>query len=364
VDNHLGPPQAIWAGVDYMRYWLRPAPLPVPLLANGAGATLIGGNEVEFSSANGIQATLGTWLNDRHTVGLAGSGFLLEQRSRSAVVSSGTGALATLVRPTVDALTGNPSAVVVATPPIPGVITGGLTGALGVDTGIRLSGFDAYAIANVAYCPNYTFDFQFGGRYLDLDEYLSVTQVSTGFGGTTVPFGGNTYNNATVTVNDRFRTRNQFFGGFMGFRGEYRFGAAFLALSARVGIGNNHQTIDVDGSSAVNVPGKAPLPGGVLTAQGGNLGQSDRNQFAVLSEVGATGGVQFSPWGRVLVGYDFLYLNNVARPGLQVDRVVNGRLLPISNTFNGLSGVASPRDTGARDDFFAHGVRIGLEVQY
>lgn len=374
VDTHLGPPQTIWAGVDYMRYWLRPAPLPTPLLANGSGATLVGGGDVELSSANGIQATLGVWLNDRHTFGLAGSGFLLEQRSRSAVVASDAGALATLVRPTVDALTGKPSAVVVATPPIPGVITGGLTGALGVDVGSRLSGFDGYAIHNVAYTPNFTFDLQFGGRYLDLDEYLNITQVSTGYNGTQVPFGGRTYTNATVTVNDRFRTRNQFFGGFMGFRTEYRFGPAFLGLTARVGIGNNSQTVNVDGSSAVNVPGVAPLPGGVLTAyspqagQPGNIpqfsGQSDANQFAVLSEVGATGGVQFARWGRLLVGYDFLYLNNVVRPGLQVDQVVNGRLLPISNTYQGVSGVASPRATGTQGDFYAHGVRIGLEVQY
>lgn len=368
VDRHQGPPDNVWFGLDYMRFWLRPVPYAAPLLATGTRAPLIGSEETDLGTANGLRVSGGVWLNECHTFGIGGSGFLLEQRSRTTVVTADT-----LIRPTVDALTGQPSGVVVAAP-------GLFTGSTGVSVGSRLSGVDGYVVRNVHYDKNLTFDLLFGGRYLDLDEYLDITQVSTGVNGRPVPFGldpltgaNQTFTDATVTVNDRFRTRNQFFGGFMGFRTEYRFGPAFLGLASRVGIGNNRQTISTDGSSVVSGPavqlpvGATALPGGVLVAQGVNLGQTTNNQFAVLTEVGATGGVQFAEWGRFLVGYDFLYLNRVARPGLQVDPVVNGQRIPISNTFTGPPrfGQTPPiRETGGRDDFYAHGIRFGLELMY
>jgi hypothetical protein len=98
--------------------------------------------------------------------------------------------------------------------------------------------------------------------------------------------------------------------------------------------------------------------------QGANNGRLVTNRLSVVSEVGAQAGVQVSKHVRVTIGYDLLYLENVARPGDQIDPVVNPRLLPTSTSFRQITGLTSPVRTRARDDWYAHGVRIGAEFQY
>ena len=164
-------------------------------------------------------------------------------------------------------------------------------------------------------------------------------------------------------MTDRFRTRNQFYGPQAGLRGEYRSGSVFVSLGGKLGIGNVHQRVDIDGRS--DVAGVGGVPGGLLATQGSNLGQFTTNRFGVLVDVGVAAGYQFAAWGRAKVGYDFLYLNDVARPGQQVDgTTLNSRLIPTSRNFAGASGLAAPVPTGRTDDFFAHGFRVGLELMY
>ena len=62
--------------------------------------------------------------------------------------------------------------------------------------------------------------------------------------------------------------------------------------------------------------------GGVLT-QTSNIGRYYRNPFAVVPEVTISLGVQFAPWLRGTIGYNILYWSNVARPGNQIDLVVD-----------------------------------------
>ena len=66
------------------------------------------------------------------------------------------------------------------------------------------------------------------------------------------------------------------------------------------------------------------------------------------------------------MGYQFLYINNVARPGEQIDRVINTSQGP---AFTGdpsqtLVGPARPMYLGAQSDFWAQGARVGLEFRY
>jgi hypothetical protein len=54
----------------------------------------------------------------------------------------------------------------------------------------------------------------------------------------------------------------------------------------------------------------------------------------------------------------------VTRPGLQIDPVVNPRLVPVSSTFGATSGPPAPFVTERHDTFYAHGVQFGMEVRY
>lgn len=353
ADLHIGPPNRIWTEGAYGRYWISPAKLPVPLLTSNGGVVL-GGSDREFGPIDGISFGGGMWLNDRNTIGVGFRGLLLEQKSLFDTVSSAADGSPSLARPFTDALLAQPSSFLVSAPGI-------ASGALATQIGARVSGAEIYAIRNLVYDNVVRLDLTFGARYFDLDEVLSITQSIQPM--VMIPVGGvNTAPGSTIIANDRFRTRNQFWGGSMGLRGEYRIGAGFIGLNGAVGFGNNHQVIDIDGSTTVT--GGPTYPGAVLTGFGSNLGQNTVNRFAVLSEAGATAGIQFAPWGRALVGYDFLYLNNVVRPGQQIDSVVNTRFSPLSRNFGNVSGISSPVETGTRDDFFVHGVRIGLELLY
>ena len=40
-------------------------------------------------------------------------------------------------------------------------------------------------------------------------------------------------------------------------------------------------------------------------------------------------GYQFTPWVRGLIGYNFLYLSSVVRPGTQIDNTYDGVVHPL-----------------------------------
>lgn len=357
--THSGPPDNLWAEVDYRLYWLRPAPLTQPLAVTG-GQTVIGGRDVEYGKMNGFGVGAGMWLNDRNTFGVGASGFMIEQRSQFQAVNSAADGSPAFTRPFTDALLAQPAQLFISDP-------GRLAGGAFAASGGRLSGLELHAIRNLYYHCGNRVDLIVGGRYLDLDEFLAFTQVTRPLGAATIQFSRATFGAGTVlTLTDRFRTRNQFYGGILGLRGEYHVGLGFLALSAKVGLGNNHQSIDIDGQSSVTGPAVsvAPLPGGLFAIQGANLGHQSVNRFAILTEIGAQFGVQVTKRAKMIVGYDFIYLNNTARPGPQIDPVVNTRLVPTSALFGTVSGLTSPVPTGARDDFYAHGVRMGFEIGF
>jgi len=359
-NPHPGPSYSMWAEVGYSLFMLKNGPNPNVLLnstfAGGGTTVVVGGANDDFGRANGYRASAGLWLNDCHTLGIGGGLFQVEQRSVLAAASSLGNP--TLARPFTDALLTQASRALVAAP-------GAVSGTFVSRSSSRLSGADLYAIHNLTHDKTTTFDIIFGGRYVDLDESIDLAQTSAPIGGTMLSFGGLTSPAITaVTINDRFRTRNQFWGGIVGLRGEYRLGPAFINGTLRVGLGNNHQTVEIDGStraSGLNLPAASS---GLLAVTGGNNGRTINNRFSVLSEAGANVGVYVSSFARVLVGYDFLYLNNVARPGAQIDPVVNTRLVPSSTNFGALTGIASPVNTGRREDFYVHGIRFGVELQF
>jgi hypothetical protein len=352
-DRHLGPPASVWGEVNYLLFRLKSAPASVPLLTSPGNGQLLAGQAVGLGTASGGSFAAGVWLNSRHTIGLAVDGFMLEQRSSTANFGSNAAGSPLLVRPFTDALLNRPAQLFVANP-------GLLAGSFAVAHGARVSGLGAAGVRNLYYCDGCRVDFRVGGRYLDLDEYEQLTQASSTLTtGTPILLAGQTVN--PVTIGDRFRTRNQYYGATVGLRGEYSFGLVSVGVSSEIGLGNNHQTLDISGSTR---SGTLVAPGGLLALPGANLSRTSTDRLALLTEVGAHVSVQLTSRSRVTAGYQFLYLNNVARPPSQIDSAINTRLVPTNPNFGSLSGIASPIVTGVRDDFFLHGVRLGLELMY
>jgi hypothetical protein len=389
-DEHCGPPERWWLGGGYLLWHVKDGPLPVPLATTGGlgqpgTSVLLGGQDLSYGTFNGIHLDGGLWFDCRHTAGLELGGFILEQRSVSGVVASdANGAFAggVLARPIIDPLTLTPVGVLAAAP-------GVLAGTVAFKSTSRFDGAEGNVLYNLFNTPGVTIDAFFGTRYLDLDENLAITQATTALGGNTITFGGSPppFGTGTtvgsVLLEDRFRTRNQFVGSQFGARAEYRFGAVSVNVRSSVALGPNHEVVEISGQTSA--PGAGALPGGLLAVGGGveaipgqvpvpglnlavrprgNIGRDTTNRFAVVPQVGAQVGMQVSGHVRLYVGYEFLYINDVVRPGSQIDPVVNPRLVPTSNLFGTTSGSPAPFMTARHDDFYAHGVEIGMEVRY
>src|SRR5205814_7254520 len=116
-------------------------------------------------------------------------------------------------------------------------------------------------------------------------------------------------------------TRNSFFGGQIGTYAEYRFGSLVGGIAYKVSLGTNHEVVEIIGQTTGS--NMVATPGGLLALPGGNAGRDVNNRFVVVPEIGATLGWQVNPWLRLNVGYDFLYINDVVRPGSQIDPFLN-----------------------------------------
>ena len=66
-----------------------------------------------------------------------------------------------------------------------------------------------------------------------------------------------------------------------------------------------------------------------------------------------------------MLGGTFLYISNVARPGDQIDRVVNRTELPSSQSFSPLvGGPVRPAFNWSGTDFWATGVSFGIGLRF
>jgi hypothetical protein len=90
------------------------------------------------------------------------------------------------------------------------------------------------------------------------------------------------------------------------------------------------------------------LLGGNFASQ--QIGRYAADRFALAPEAQLNVGYQFLPGLRGQVGYNFLYLTSVARPGNQID-----------NTFDGLTHPAVPL---IGSTYRAQGLTLGLQLSY
>jgi hypothetical protein len=104
------------------------------------------------------------------------------------------------------------------------------------------------------------------------------------------------------------------------------------------------------------------IPGGQFAAAS-NSGHASRDEFALLPELEIAFGYQVSRSLRAYLGYDLLYLNRVARPGSQVDLIVDTTGTQIDPAFTGAQ-TTYPRPLFLDSKFWAQGLNLGLEISF
>jgi len=168
---------------------------------------------------------------------------------------------------------------------------------------------------------------------------------------------------------DQFSTGNEFWGGNLGVRGELRFCPWFVGFSAQVGLGDMHESVDTSGFThiAVATTGFTSTTAGGIFTQRSNIGKQTADTFACVPEVTLQAGYDLTCNIRAFVGYNFLYLSDVVRPGDQIDRNVNFNQSGITVATGAVAlpvGPLAPQPQFNHTDFWAQGVNIGLIVKF
>ncbi len=347
------PGPCFWVDAEYLLWWIKGAPLSAPIATLGSPADTVPGalgqpntrvvspGTLNYGPFSGGRITLGGWLDDDRTWGVEGSAFLLETRTSQFFAGSAPGGPVFFV-PFQDG-----GAVPPAESAFPFGAGGATSGFIAATNSTRLWGSEGNILVNLGRSSSFSLTGLAGFRYLDLAENLHMETLGAA-GGT-----------ALISL-DRFSTRNQFWGGQVGLRGEVRSGGLFANLCARVALGDMHESVNANGVSTFL---GTTVQGGFFVL-GSNFGRRTSDVFAVIPEVRTQVGYDVTDYLRVFVGYEFLYVSDVVRPGDQIDHRVNftQQAAPVGG--GGLVGPAVPAPQFRHTDFWAHGLNFGVSMRF
>ena len=355
----------IWGSGDYLYWWTKGASLP-PLLTTsppGTAAELAGaigspsteallGDRRYFSSArNGVRWSGGFWLGPQRWLGLQGDVLILSDESFDfAAASNGLEILARPFR--VDPpFPPDPSPHLVA---YPGAVAGSFTadgrsrfGSTGLQLRANLLDFSADDVNSqflfVECIGDYRIDMVAGYRYLQLDERLRLTELTTT---SIAPQQGE-------EVRDRFSTTNHFHGGEIGLLVLWEKDRWQLDGSVQLAIGGNRQKVEIDGSTETSSGGVPdPVVDEGLLAQSPNIGIHRRTRTDLIPEFAVTGGYLLTPRLRLQAGYRLLFWPRVVRVGDAIDLArETGDTTPPEFVFHDSS-------------FWAQGLNVGLDYRW
>ncbi len=374
VAPYYGPPMCRWSGLfvraEYL-YWHSEgmdSPALVTTSPNGTAradagvlgtegvSVLFGNSEINNEGLSGARITFGLWFDDcrKHAIeadywglGTANNGFYQS--------SPGNPILA---RPFFDIVNGTESSELVS---FPNVLSGSVT----VDPVTHVQGFGVRKRWNLCgccecdpcqplCCTGWSFDVTGGYRFMRLDDSITITENLRSL---------DTANPGSFVVRDFFDTENTFNGAEIGTVLEGRRGRVSYEGIARLAVGSTHSIVNISGSTDITpAGGRTTRSTGGLLAQRTNIGTYERDDFAVLPELGATVGWQITPVWRVTLGYTFIYWSNVVRAGQQIDTDVNTNLLPPEA--DPFTGPLRPRFVFNDTDYWVQGVNVGLDARW
>jgi hypothetical protein len=249
----------------------------------------------------------------------------------------------------------------------PGIATGSIIGRAQVN----IWGAEVNVWRNLYYDkPGTTvaIDLMAGFRFLNGNSELDVKSISVfnqtiAAGSPFAPFAGN-----RLEVMDSFTTRNYFYGGQLGIKGQGWF-LEYLRVegSFRVALGNTAQDVLIAGSQVRTfADGRTAVSNAGLFALASNIGNHHTNKFSQVPE----GDLKvFCPVGDRLtfsLGFSALYWNRVLRAVDQVDRSLDITHIPNFPAAAGATptGLGRPGVPSGNSDLWVLGLSLGVEVKW
>ncbi len=331
-------------------------PNGAPGLLGNAGTLPLLDKSINFTSTTGGRFTLGGWVLPDVPMGLEVSYLFLGQSSGHRALSE-NGAIGSrvLAIPFQDAANGGvQSSVAVATPGT------GIIGRVDLRVTTQLQGWEVTAGTDFGNLFGVHFIGLAGYRNLSLQENLtfSTTRMNND------PTVGDVFR-----TTDAFHTANDFNGGQLGLRSDYCVGLVTLTTTGKIALGHIRQETSSAGSLVTNINngfGAAQTINAGYYALGTNSGFAGRDRIALVPEFQFSANWQPTAWMRLSLGYQFLFINTVARPGDQIDSFINPSQSPAINgtASQTLVGPANPLAPVAHSDFWVQGITAGLELKF
>jgi len=311
------------------------------VIGNPSTVVRFGSDPIGTNLRNGARLTYSHLMGDGQTT-LTGRFWGIEDGSQTFFTD--TTRFGTIGIPFFNAALGVEDAFLIASP--------GLTSPAHIRVTAKndLIGADAWGSRNWYSDGSSSVDILAGYQFTRLDDSIRLNSVSTAIGG---PLAGN-----DIAILDSFRTRNQFHGGTLGLIARSYRGPITLEGLFKVGLGNMNQTVIVNGTTTVTPTGTtagAVTPGGIF-AQPSNIGTQTHNHFCYSPELNANLLYNINSNWRAMVGYSFIYWNQVVLAGNQIDRNVN--------LGQATAGPFVPLPKFQRSDFWVQGISLGADYRW
>jgi hypothetical protein len=377
-----GSPGRVWLRGEYLMWWTKGVELP-PLVTTGsefdppeqAGAIgypntqiIFGDRVVGADMRSGVRTTIGLWLDDCHRWSFEVEYLTIGSRSSSFSQSFLDNSV--LARPYFNVYLNTQASHLVA---YPGLVEGRIDvearsdfQSIGEWIGYNLCSSNECGgcegmgeqVCDVPFAFGSRTDLLIGFRYCRLNDYVSVSEnlVNKEFG---------PYYDTTSQISDNFRTRNDFCGSEIGLRTQLYRGRWSLDILTRIALGNNHQTVSIEGSTQST--GEAGNDAAGVLALGSNSGTYTRDSLTLIPQLTMRLGYQLNCRWRAYVGYDVLYWGSVMRAADQIDfDPINSRLNVDSRNIppTTAGGLPFPQYPGKSTDFWAQGINLGTEFRF
>jgi len=427
ATTEQGPPvPRFWVRTEYLYWSQRSTAYNSPLVTTGSaagggvvgapGTTILdGANGVDYDYSSGYRINGGLWLDNNSRLGFQLGGFYVEPFHNDFNLVGDTNGTPFAARPYTDPTTGFNSSTVISQPNAFSTIAfnrakstiwaanPNLVFSLfrsEPDTGYSLcflAGFTVAQFKDKVELGSTTLALPGATLFANGQAFVggttttrSVEQVNGGAGpggGTTIITDTITTNTATQQILDRFQVSNTFFGGNIGLTNDFHIGRLYFGLSGKVGIGAMRQIVEINGGSNVSVTANSTTnttviqPGanslttttnqgtlnniglGGIYAQADQVGRFSRDTFAVIPELNASVGYQFSPVITGFFGYNIMYISNVVR----ATSFVNGQSIPALQPTNPLFGtvpVSRTTNNFPTSSYVLQGFSVGLNLRY
>jgi hypothetical protein len=224
-------------------------------------------------------------------------------------------------------------------------------GNVAVRSSLSIVAAEIYGRALLSKSKNHRFEMLGGYTHFNIADELNINIRSTG-----LPAGLQT------VFNDSFSTRNEFHGGQVGSEVSLTRGRWTASSLTKVHLGNMSQRINVRGNTAQGLLPAAPavVANQGLFARGETLDLNGfkRDVFAFAPEMNLKLGYQFREHVNLHLGYTFVYWNDIALAGDQIDR--NVYIDTANFNLNTTTRHVAPRSSG----YFVQGIDLGATIEF